>query len=999
MDITLLDINGNGIPGCQCLKTQTFVVNPIPGFPDVTANPQSICSGETTTLTANSIGANSYTWLPTLNNNNPYITNIQGGNTTFTVIAGNGTGCTSSNTITIFDLNCCKNPSPNAYNFKNVIIMPFGTSNAIPWISVITNTNYANVSIAAPANGILTGGFTFDGYLIINAPNLTIQAANCYITEGTYIRNNQNLTISRSYLHGCSKMWRGILSYNYLSISSSIIEDAQNAVFPFVLNHGGLDIRNNIFNVNFNALNIQNVNFATNFGSPIFAFTGNIITSKILPSAIYNNFSASTNTYVISVAPNLNTYSISNLKGSTILNIPSNITANNGINLGNIVNSSNLSIGSDANTVFAASLLTNYFDLVKRGIQTINTRLVIYNNVFQNIIGSGPAFAGVYHNGGQTTIGNGASVPTRTCKFINCNYGVYATGSGTLLSSYNTYSFNSTANRIEFFSGIGALASINNNTLSNCTFELNSFSNGNAARINFNFNTATFNNFSNQKRYHVFINELSTVSSPTYVVWSNNITGKDVGVYMANVNKSSVLNNTITTSLFNTIIGGNNGIQLSNTSSVTVSDNIITCSTSNVNLNTNVIGVYSGNTSNNIIACNTIYNMGACLKFQGPNPCGIWFNSFNLSGTAVKYGIWIDNSATTGPIGYTINPTTFGYGGNIFGLFDYSNNGSDTYASNSSIGSKIYFQGPGIGPFSFFNPFNPKVNGAEVIPVSFSYSKAQNTNIPNGYACGQPPQNAISPGIPPFFGNSLNFGTNTNNALLIARKSIFSFIRTNNVNPNVISGAGAFIANASVGNIGAMFKVDSLAATQSTNNYVNAGTVNSNMNASGVVEQTQKDFNALYIDFKLNQTLNSTQLIQLIGIAQQCPFTDGSAVYQARALLTYFDSTIYVSSCEQTIQVSARGTSIESTINKNDAVLLRTVVYPNPAKEELFIETEVQNTDIVVYSITGQELINTTLKDSKTKLDISSLPNGTYIYKIKGENGELIKTDKLIILK
>ena len=150
--------------------------------------------------------------------------------------------------------------------------------------------------------------------------------------------------------------------------------------------------------------------------------------------------------------------------------------------------------------------------------------------------------------------------------------------------------------------------------------------------------------------------------------------------------------------------------------------------------------------------------------------------------------------------------------------------------------------------------------------------------------------------------------------------------------------------------------------------------------------------------FKINETLNATELNQLTTLAQQCPFTDGTAVYQARALLTYFDDTEYANSCETNASASRSSSSEDQSINLGYQAL-QTLVYPNPVKDELFVETQFQNATIIIYSILGQEVLNAKLIESRTRLSLDNLNNGTYLYKIVNANGELIKTDKLILNK
>jgi hypothetical protein len=60
------------------------------------------------------------------------------------------------------------------------------------------------------------------------------------------------------------------------------------------------------------------------------------------------------------------------------------------------------------------------------------------------------------------------------------------------------------------------------------------------------------------------------------------------------------------------------------------------------------------------------------------------------------------------------------------------------------------------------------------------------------------------------------------------------------------------------------------------------------------------------------------------------------------------------------------------------------LIYPNPANTQFTIEiqlTEKENT-LIIYNLTGQELLKDQLKDNKTQIDISNLTKGVYFIKL-----------------
>lgn len=88
------------------------------------------------------------------------------------------------------------------------------------------------------------------------------------------------------------------------------------------------------------------------------------------------------------------------------------------------------------------------------------------------------------------------------------------------------------------------------------------------------------------------------------------------------------------------------------------------------------------------------------------------------------------------------------------------------------------------------------------------------------------------------------------------------------------------------------------------------------------------------------------------------------------------------------------GGSSSIAINEKDVK-----VFPNPANDFVTFQIDgLENGNVVISSITGQEVVNTSL-NGVTKVDVSALNNGVYIYKISNSNGELVKTSKLVIQK
>ncbi|MDD4149471.1 MAG: T9SS type A sorting domain-containing protein, partial [Bacteroidales bacterium] len=72
-------------------------------------------------------------------------------------------------------------------------------------------------------------------------------------------------------------------------------------------------------------------------------------------------------------------------------------------------------------------------------------------------------------------------------------------------------------------------------------------------------------------------------------------------------------------------------------------------------------------------------------------------------------------------------------------------------------------------------------------------------------------------------------------------------------------------------------------------------------------------------------------------------------------------------------------------------------IYPNPATK--FINIVQENTDfeqLTVYDITGRIVIQKSLNNSSTSLDISNLPSGVYLISLKTVNSSIEKRVKFV---
>jgi len=77
-------------------------------------------------------------------------------------------------------------------------------------------------------------------------------------------------------------------------------------------------------------------------------------------------------------------------------------------------------------------------------------------------------------------------------------------------------------------------------------------------------------------------------------------------------------------------------------------------------------------------------------------------------------------------------------------------------------------------------------------------------------------------------------------------------------------------------------------------------------------------------------------------------------------------------------------------------------IYPNPASTLLNVAinmSQIKVGSICLYNTTGEEVRCETLSGNITSISITDLPSGMYYYRITDANGNLVKADKVTIIK
>jgi hypothetical protein len=191
------------------------------------------------------------------------------------------------------------------------------------------------------------------------------------------------------------------------------------------------------------------------------------------------------------------------------------------------------------------------------------------------------------------------------------------------------------------------------------------------------------------------------------------------------------------------------------------------------------------------------------------------------------------------------------------------------------------------------------------------------------------------------------------------------------------------------GNVGKISTINDMISVQ---DYNGAITLNNALVPINLMEQSRKDVNEIYLNTWAQGRFEftSTEYSTLYNLAAQRPVIYGDAVYTAR------------------VMIGEEGSSMDSyrlihPENNNQLQLVIGKIYPNPTKDEAYLDyklEEGQSGVIDIYTITGQLLFEKVLNNNNSKLIIntSNLNSGLYFYKVIVDE-TIIVNEKLMIIK
>jgi hypothetical protein len=946
------------------------------------------CAKESFSLSASGPDVNSFTWTPGTSASptsslscytcqNPvsiYTTNI-----TYTVTGTSSVGCAVNPTvITIAPYVCCENTNANNITFRDVNIVPYNTPGSMPWPSTPGGA-YTGI-IAAPSGGLITNTLSIVSSLSVNAA-VTFSNCNIAISTDKSIKQYSTTVISHSYLWGCDGLWEGWRTYNDFEIRDSWIEDAVFAVNEgysgfSITSHPRLYIENVMFNKNWYNIAVG----TTSMNPDYFRIKGCIFSCRNFGTPDYL-----TTTRYTSLFPSIYIKTPGKIKGSAAWAITNNtIRTVAGIVISGLVTNTtttHFTVGdTDPNSSTNANY-TNRFDYLNLGIYNANSKLNVYNNAFSNMIttSTGTAIACVLHedNHYHTTSTRIGSSSANYYKNV-FGYGttttlldaVSASGGGELVVKSNDFfTISRYGVRVESWQTSAATETVlvANNSYSTTSYAF--YANNNqsiTAAVTSNTLQQPSTTYS-ATGYGAYIAEVSKPATVNYLINSNNFSGGQYSIFANSSQNVRVIDNIIQVKKPTSTGTYNGGVWIDNCNLTFVKGNAITCNPTNTS-NYNTYGVYATGSPSTTVKCNTITTVGACLKFQqNCSPSTIYRNYLNKNPSdPCRYGLWIDNSGQTGNVGH--QATNWEMSDDVWGDFAVA----DSYSQNSSTGANIYYDANKLAA-DYTPQTNTNSTGTPYFPVT--------TTITNSGGCSETSR----------FSTESSGGRNTNTSEeLPNRFSKKGFIMKKN---------NSGVAREIMSNDSIFETVDSLLTlyTESKNISIlnSARNLNASITAGDNIEQNQKDFNSIYCTFLESKNLvSSIQIADLHDMAVKCPFTEGYCVFQSRSLIrNWDDSTQFYNECENILPTEANSRLANS--DGSESVIFAHI-YPNPSDNSVSVSCNVKNCLFEISDVVGRQILSQKLPENVTKIDVTSLNNGTYLFRITNNN-TVIRNGKLII--
>ena len=637
---------------------------------------------------------------------------------------------------------------------------------------------------------------------------------------------------------------------------------------------------------------------------------------------------------------------------------------------------------------------TNYFENAFNGIHASSSNLVAYNNNFTSLQPySTYAGAGILIDKlkSSTAISRytatiGGYVVNLNNTFKNSKFGIISRNMASNILN-NSFDFCTTGILVDSgYTPIDLLTPLNvqvkDNTISNYNRGIEgSFNNRTIIQIVRNNLETTIPDFFHPASIGILANQ--TIYNARYEIIDNTIKNGRNAISLLNVQRSLVIGNQIkmtSTNSFSII-----GINCNNSSRNTIANNLIVGSSTlgaTTSTTANSKAMYFAMSPKDTIYCNTTDTMTWGIEFMGDciSPNNIFGNRMNKHNDQMT----LRSAGVIGPQ----TSRNFGLLTNRLMANEYSPTlytRSNTCAFNS-FGALNLFQTKSI------TPYRPLVNIAIGVATAINPSIRTNSN----YLCS------------PYFSNGsggTGLGIDSSDAneekvmaeaiingdiisdieneayqLWLKSELYYSLQQDSTQLADSSSTIQNFAINTASENIGLFYDIEQKIINEEVNDAI---IINDATAPTIHLETNLKEIYSILL--QLENTGYTQEIINtLISLANECPISGGKAVFISRALLNSIDLDAYWDDDDRCVSgVDYRRTNNAST---NSIEKKEIVIYPNPAKNILFIAMDNVNETIayIIRDITGKtEIKNDVNIDSgPISVDISNLSEGIYVIEI-----------------
>ncbi len=949
------------------------------------------------TLTAQQIEAGvNYQWYQNKSLiNNGYSALVSPANATeyaLVAISTSNSACRDTDYVTITPVITCESATDTALTIPPYFTMKQFIARMTAYCAA---TGHGNITAESLSN--FNQDIVFNGPFIVDDKFTFTNCSQLLFSDDAYFlqsENNQPLVFDNCTLKAapCSgKMWRGLVVNEYgekLTLKNCFIQDAVNGVEA--INNAVITATNTQFD-------------RCNTGIYLHDFTDDAL----------GTITGCQFTGVKLILPPL--YNRVRFAGVQCVDVPS------------------VRIGDSTAT-------TNFFEKSRFGVYAVNTTIEAYNNIFDHMKSTSTVAnsgSGIYLSNSngfgnindekqlwpEYTLSAGKPGINSINKFSNSPKGIVIENGDAFILGNN---FNTVYNAITLNGCINKVIDINDNTilLTNTGIDLND---NKLASIDLYRNTITTNIANNtlNNRFCMRINDAAGFSSDLRIR-DNILTNKGLhGIWVINNYDGIIQDNYIYMNQASNI--NSYGIKLENCEYFEVSCNLIRGNSTFTYTEKKALSLsYSPEAD---ILCNTTDKTGTGMEFIAD--C----NYSNLRNNTLQYhadGITIGADGLTGGIiggqpflGSFVRPN-----GNIFegqyklatgagakkGYFSHA----ATYSINSAAGGElgtinqfVVYEGDSLQV-----PFKNLKTGATSTALIPTYSSRVANSCKSGCDNPNPAKaSALNPVAPAdkftlkeVMASRVDQLSDNAATVFSLKVNLLKRIDQRDLENNEPDKLKKFYLNSINANEGTLLNIQKNYRTIKNSSRLNPSIttqlLHENLKASeSILPNTPFEENQKLIEqIKLNKMLKNQKdysnedMMVIKQIAEQCPYTGGTAVFEARSIYAIYNPEVYfndMSICNGKSEADAHLPSGVPSVYFN--------VYPNPASGQVKLNYDLSDYSIIlfdIYDLTGRLVLQYSLNSGSnyTTADLSYLENGMYNYSVKADD-KIIKQGKITVIQ